>query len=338
MKNPDNAAEIRRSLTDPRQLCAKLNLLKSAKNQANGVIICCPVHNENNPSCSVTRGSDGTIRAKCFGCDFAGDALALIAAVYGLSTDRSGFSEVLKVGADLAGLTWLSDELSGQGVGEVARPEPKPAPDPIAAPEYPTVSEVVELWETAASVSDDPGASRWLVSRMLDPDLVSARYLARAITRDTTAPSWATYQRNPWLHTGHTMVVPVWDSKGAMRSVRGCRVTQGDSPKRLPPAGRRASELMLANGKAVSVLRGVDKEPQRILFCEGEPDYLTLATKTDLPVFGVLNGAWTRDFAARVPKGSEVIVWTHADPAGDRYAAQVIESLSAKCIVWRKNP
>ena len=95
----DHAVEVRRGLTNPRGLCERLGLLKGAKAQAGGLSVRCPVHKEHNPSCSVTNGPDGTVRVRCFGCDFSGDGLTLIAQVYGLSL-RSDFREVLALGAE----------------------------------------------------------------------------------------------------------------------------------------------------------------------------------------------------------------------------------------------
>ena len=42
-----------------------------------------------------------------------------------------------------------------------------------------------------------------------------------------------------------------------------------------------------------------------------------------------------RELAARVPGKTRVVVRTHADEAGRRYAAQVIETLKNRCDVWR---
>lgn len=334
----DAALEIRRSLLDPYGLCNQLDLLKDHKRQATGVLICCPAHGDKSPSCSVTLGPDGTIRVHCFSCDFSTDAIGLIAQVHGLSTTGPEFLDVLRKGSELAALSWLVDELSTCGARPVSRPDPKPAPAPQAPAQYPDTVELVELWETATSVADDTTVSGYLVGRALDPDVVAAQHLARAIGPTTKIPRWGAYQSRSWQHTGHRLLVPVWDHQGAMRSVRGCRVTDGDTPKRLPPAGCKASELVLCNHKAVSLLRRTDKSAQQILFVEGEPDFLTMATRTDLPVFGVLSGAWNQSFANRIPKGSDAIVITHADEAGERYAKQITESVSAQCQVWRRTP
>ena len=92
-------------------------------------MIRCPWHDEKTPSCSVTRGNDGTVRARCFGCGATGDAFTLVAQVYGLDA-RHRFLEVLDAAADLAGL--MRPERRARG----DRPPPARAiprrPDPVA--------------------------------------------------------------------------------------------------------------------------------------------------------------------------------------------------------------
>ena len=60
-------AEVRRTLVDPVRVCERLGLAKGARRQSTGLSIRCPAHAERTPSCSVTRGPDGTIRVRCFG-------------------------------------------------------------------------------------------------------------------------------------------------------------------------------------------------------------------------------------------------------------------------------
>ena len=73
------------ALDDARGLCDALGLLEGKRGkdwhpQAGGAIVLCPWHDERSPSCSVSRGRDGTVRVKCFGCGATGDALTLVAA------------------------------------------------------------------------------------------------------------------------------------------------------------------------------------------------------------------------------------------------------------------
>ena len=120
------AREVKYAIADPVKLCNALGLSKGAKPQGGGLSICCPVHGERNPSCSVTRGPDGTVRVRCFGCDFSGDALHLVAIVHNLGL-RSEFKQVLALGAELGGALALRDEiLAGSRMPErerVAAPE-----------------------------------------------------------------------------------------------------------------------------------------------------------------------------------------------------------------------
>lgn len=331
MTHTDHAREVRNALTSPVDLCAKLGLLERHKRQARGVIVCCPAHGERDPSCSVTLGPDGTIRVRCFACDFSGDALTLIATRYGLSTSTD-FREVLTTGAELAGHRVLADEIR-EGAERTER-RPVPAPTPVADVEYPDAAEVQALWQSATPVNEDVEASGLLVSRRIDPDAVTALDLARVV--GPTLPRFATYGGRSWATTGHRMVVRAWSSTGCLASVRAWRVRDGATPKRLPPSGHKAAELVQANRLAWSMLAG-RACPMRLMVVEGEPDFLVAATTfgRDDAVIGIGSGSWTADFACRVPTGTRVYVATHADAAGDRYAAAVIESLGDRCPTWR---
>lgn len=328
------AHDIRRGLTDPTRVCSALGLLDRAQRQANGWLVKCPVHAEKTPSCSVSRGPDGTVRVKCFACGFAGDALTLVAAVHGLSTNGPDFREVLERSAVIGGMLWLAEEVRG---GQAAarerpvRPAPEP-PEPMPERSYPELAGLVTV-----PASEDPEVSGYLAFRRLCPLAASEKRLARVLATGTAQPDWASYKGQSWGSTGHRLILPVFDAAGRWRSVRACRVREGSSPKRLPPAGHRAAGLVLANQRAKAWLRGTDKAPGRVVFVEGEPDFLSWAQQFDGPVFGVLSGAWTVEHAARVPRGSEVLIRTHSDSAGEKYAEHISQTLNSKCEVWRCN-
>jgi len=197
-----------------------------------------------------------------------------------------------------------------------------------AAPEPSYPHDAQALWDDLAAVTDSPVACSMLRSRSIDPDAVASRDLARVIL-DQRIPRWASYQGESWSVTGHVLVLPVYDAAGELRSVRAWRVIPGESPKRLPPGGHRATGLVLANAAALAILRG-KSGPCRVVVVEGEPDFCTLATRTQDAVFGVLSGAWTAEHAARVPLGSTVVIRTHCDKAGDKYAEQVTKTLHGR--------
>jgi hypothetical protein len=338
MSRPDHAAEVRRGLADPLALCRGLGIDKGLKRQTAGVHVRCPVHAERNPSCSVTLGEGRTIRVKCFGCDFTGDALTLIAVVRGLDL-RTQFKEVLRVGAEIAGLHHVLHELD---TGEVDADRPAPRALPEAPPEpprtYPPGLELYELWRGAGPCAGDAQAAAMLAARGIDPAAVDRAEIARCFPADVARdrlPRWAGYQGQTWRDTGHRLLVKVFDAEGLWQSVRAWRVGDGSSPKRLPPGGHKAAGLVLANRHAVAMLKG---EPcsRRVIITEGEPDFMAraLVTRGD-PVIGIGSGSWHEGFAARIPYGAEVIVRTHRDRAGDGYAMKVIESVRHRAQVYR---
>jgi len=103
--------DVRRALSDPVKLCAALGLVERwTQRQAGGVTIRCPWHDERNPSCSVTRAADGTVRARCFACGASGDALTLVARIHGLDVRRD-FRGVLAVAATIAGMHGVCADL-----------------------------------------------------------------------------------------------------------------------------------------------------------------------------------------------------------------------------------
>ncbi|HEX2873568.1 MAG TPA: CHC2 zinc finger domain-containing protein [Polyangiaceae bacterium] len=340
----DLAREIRQALSDPRALCHALELDKGAKRQTAGLTILCPVHAERTPSCSVTRGDGGTVRVRCFGCDFTGDALTLIAVVRGIDV-RSRFREVLAEGARLGGLHHVLAELESGSSPPADRPVVAPTRQQEAPREpertYPPREELAALWAASGPVANDPGASGALVSRRIDPLDVDAQGLLRCFAQGIAhdrLPRWAAYQGQTWRDTGHRMLAKVFDQDGVWRSVRAWRVGDGSSPKRLPPAGHKAAGLVLANYLGARLLRG-EPAPKRIVIVEGEPDHLVRSIASpDLPVIGVLSGSWHPGYAERIPWGAEVVIRTHNDQAGDRYAEQIITTIRQRARVWRSQP
>ncbi len=338
----DSAAQdIRHSLTNALDLCDRLGLLVRGgfTRQARGVIVRCPWHEERTPSCSIRTAGDGTIAARCHGCGATGDALSLIAAVHGLTMRGDDFRQILILGAELAGLHTLVHELeTGHQPTERRAPVPRAEPEPER--DYPSTAEVDALWSaTETMTAPDPkdpsnrvsvgDCGAWATSRGLDAETLEAMGLARALPAAGALPRWATYRGQTWRETGHRLLVPVYDHTGAMRSVRAIRVVDGDSPKRLPPAGHRAAGLVMACDIALGMLRGTFT-PERVLVVEGEPDCLTwMTTRTRSPyaVIGITSGSWTVAFAARVPAAAKVYLLTHADPAGDKYAAAITATL-----------
>lgn len=121
--------EVRRRLT-PDRLVTALSLQRGAKRQPGGWLVLCPAHDDSTASCSLTTGDDGTTRVRCFGCDLAGDALALVAAKLGLDA-RSDFARVLVEAGRVCG---VDVPPLGAGVSRTERYVPGTLRGPKTAP------------------------------------------------------------------------------------------------------------------------------------------------------------------------------------------------------------
>lgn len=339
----EQAREIRNALCDPRQVCEALGLAAGRgtfiRQSAGGITVRCPAHEEKGASCSVTRGPDGTIRVRCFGCGFTSDVLGLIAEVKGLSTKRD-FKAVLIEAAHLGGLHAMAYELES-GTPSTAPREPLPPPRPEVPRTYPPAAEITALLAACIPVTDDAEVVSHLVGRGLDPEAVAETGMAVALPADADCGRAFAFQGAPWTKTGHRIVLPVRDASGVILSVRAWRVREGESPKRLPPGGYRATGLVLASPLAVAWLSGTFA-PTRVLVVEGEPDALHAALwpmQEPTAVIGIVSGSWSRELAARFLPRQRVFVWTHLDPAGEKYAHEVTRSIRARgCAVERWAP
>lgn len=336
-----SAAVMRAKLTDARALCTALELFpkgwrKPARAGRGGWLVRCPWCNrgEDTPPCSVSLGPDGTLRAKCFSCGASGDALSLIAAVHGLNL-REDFPAVLGEAARLASVA-LS-------LGPSRERSAPASQGPLA---YPDEDEVSALWQDAYPVEADDEARAYLEGRAIDADTVDLYDLARVLQPWTSAPGWARCRGKSWA-SSHRLILPVVDYLGAVRSLRAWRCGPqppgDDTPKRTAPAGKALSGLILAcpvarwmltTGQAPSWASPT--RPFDVVIAEGEPDFMTWASRVsdanEAPpaILGVVAGSWCDAIASRIPDGARVIVRTHQDPTGDRYAAEIRESLAGR--------
>lgn len=335
-EHSNTAMEIRRTLADPRSVCRGLGLDEGAIPQRRGLLIRCPWHIERTPSCSVRLADDGTIGVRCFACDTTGDVLDLVAVVNQLDPTRH-FPEVIRRAAALAGLLPQDQQ----------RPGRRQAAPPPSQPSWPPRAEVEALWASCRFVVDDDEVAAWLRSRALDPAAVDALGLARALPVGAPLPRWARCQGAWWTEGGHRCILPMFDHCGDLRSVRARRLSS-HNPKGAPPKGYRVAGVVMADSLARTILatgRRPSTWPQgaplRIVVAEGEPDFLTWSTSfsdgdlTAPAVIGVVSGSWSSALAARVPSGSEIIIRTDHDEAGERYAGAIHDSLADRCTVVR---
>jgi hypothetical protein len=279
-------------------------------------------------------------------CNQTWDAHALVGQVAGIDP-RGSFPALLAHEAEMLGRWDIVDALEGKAERRTPPPrKSEPLPEPEPERELPPVEELAALLNACTSTDADAEVASWLRSRSLDPLEIDRRGLAYALPRNAALPSWACYQRKTWIDLGHRLIVPIVDCTGEVRSVRAGRVIDGDSPKRLPPARHLCRGLVMADAMAREVLRAgawPEWSPFRplILIAEGEPDWLSMATMFDTSrgqqcaMFGIFSGAWTAEIAARIPDDAHITICTDHDPAGDKYAAQIVESIGSRCALHR---
>jgi DNA primase len=333
----DVASEIKHALSDTREVLSKLGMLddrRSYEKQPRGFIVRCPAHAERTPSCSV-QTVNGVILWNCHACSAGGDVLDLVASSLGLSV-KSDFKTILTEAAEMAGLWEIVDELrSGKPKPERPRVQPRHF-DPEPEKEYPPAEELDGFLSICVPAHEDAEVSDWLAARHLDASLVSSiGWMSLPV--DATIPWWASYKRESWTRLGHRLIVPMRDIDGRVRSVRAGRICDGESPKRLPPGGYKASGLVMADDLGVATLNGTLRT-ERFVVVEGETDFATWATRRmreRTAVIGIINGSWCEALASRFPTGSTILIRTDHDHAGDRYASEIVNSLIHRCFLRR---
>jgi hypothetical protein len=326
MQRPDHAAEIRNRLIYPRPLIEALGLGDGAKRQpGDGVTIRCPVHNERTPSCSVTLGPDGTVRVRCFACEFSGDALTLVAAAYQLDTTRD-FLRVLQAAAQLAGYDLDAPD----------RAAPPPKRREIPPPQRPDANDLAALWTACGSVADlrehqhdeDSRVIRFLADRGIHAGELGVLDIAR-VTPQPHDYDWPAWWPQAWARSWR-IVTLAYEADGIAVSLHA-RAIDGSTPKTRWPLRCASSGLLFANKIGHKMLCGI-REPQRILVTEGMTDFLSASVMVanegrEHAVIGITSGSAQALSKVAWPPRVGVAIITHEDRAGETYATQVRAAL-----------
>lgn len=232
-----------------------------------------------------------------------------------------------------------------------ARPAAPTRANADLSPARPPRQEVAALWAASQPVTDAPEAVAWFTHRygraaawsLQQADLWDP---ARVIPAGLRLPCWARSQGGPWTHTGHRIIFRLWDHTGQAASLRARAIDATTAPKSLAPAGHSVKGLVLAGPLAQQLLDGVCPswwEPRQVIIAEGEPDWLLWALRQreadeqGPAVLGIESGAWSPQIAARIPTGSSVVIRTHHDEPGRRYAQQIAASLHGRCRIFRSS-
>lgn len=347
---PDDARTVREALRDPLQLARALGFCEGRagwgkgatwRTIAGGVQVLCPAHQERSPSCSITRGDDGTVRVRCFGCDLAGDALHLVAAVHGLDV-RAHFRHVLGAAADIAGVRL--DDASRRAATPPPRRVPPPAPPPpVDAVSPDAFAELARvLFEACSLDAPDAGDVRaYLDGRgilggaLADgwgalPSSLRAQGDVRA--RIVASVGVEVWERSGLAHpcdgdrfaygSTHRVCIPWRDVDGRITWLQRRAPGTVDGPRYVAPRGVEPSAPYGA-----AQLAALDSDAP-VAVVEGAVDALALraALAVDGRAVAVLAvpgvAGWRRGWSALV-HGRAVAVASDDDAAGDRFAAQL---------------
>lgn len=294
----------------------------------------CPACGEDRRGSAGTyTGRDGRRRWKCHRCGAGGDVVDLVA-----WSIRGGPLSKLDAEGKRAVRDWFVGPMvpatvRSSPVARTSRPE-RPAPSP---------SDVAAFVDALVPVTEDAEVVAFLRRRGVDAVAVRDLRLAFALPRAARIPPWAWTRGRCWT-AGWRCVLPTFDARGHLRSVRARWVPEGERPKGWPkdavPTGQgSATGSVLANAAAHGLLAEGGPPPERgVVIAEGAMDYLSWAVQDGArgwALFGVWSGAWTDDIAARVPDDALVVVRTHADTSGDDYARRIFETLVHRCDVRR---
>lgn len=221
-------------------------------------------------------------------------------------------------------------------------------PTPPREPKYPDDAESFVARCTDGSKST--AILEWVQARGIAAEEFVASHMGIMFRERQSPPTWAA---GP---AGYELIVPIFDAAGICRGsrIRWC-ATEDD-----PIAGML--ETPAPNGAKTRAMTGFDSAglvmlnvagwsllaqrllPTRIWVVEGEPDMLTLsvalmtAGRRSDAVIGLFSGAWTWALAKAIPAGSEVILATHEDLQGRKYAEEVQESLHGRATIKRHAP
>lgn len=334
----DDVSRIRARLDNPIALCAALDLMKGSKRSGSGRIILCPAHGERTASCSVTLAPDATVRVRCFGCGFAGDGLALIAAALGLDPKRD-FPRVLEWAADFVGVT-LDDPRLQKGRRQMKQTERR-APQPRQPSTFtvtPKLHEMIEPVAHAGRLDDSDIAgdvARYLRDRgrgLVDlatadgwfalgpPDAQqSTMQLWRDVFGDDDTRKTGMVSGNSWqmMQSGARLCIPWRNESGRIETLQRRRLDAGE-PKYVFPVGG-----------APRYPYGMEKvscsaPTETLWLVEGALDVLSLRIlMREIPgsdrgvVLGIPGTSnWRREWGASA-KGRQVRLAFDGDKAGD---------------------
>ena len=224
-----------------------------------------------------------------------------------------------------------------------ARPHIRSLPRPVSyVPRYPLIEDIRTLWKQCIPVTRDLEVAAWLAGRCLDPDTIARLDLVRSLPlTQVQLPSWARMGRASWVQSSHRIIVRFWNPCGELATLHARAAKADTKPKGISPRGFDIQGTIMADRHGWELLRSGTTD-RDVLIAEGVPDWLVWSiwsrnTTSKAPaVLGVISGSWTDELAMRIPDRARVLVRTHRDKAGHKYADKITASLISRCTVMRR--
>ena len=276
---------------------------------------------DSRPPVGVVRGntSDGWT---CFSCNASGSILDLVSyhqsnVDFKSLTDKTELKEFFKT------LGYASREVF------------------IKKKDYVPTNDLRSLWE---SIKENPCSSRetpkkideFFAHRGIWPSRVNEAFVFphnfhyNTLTKVETnsgrmMPFW------PWKWANeYPICIPLVNTSAQIKSFQGrsCELYPTGN-KTMCPKGFSMDGLFFANKKMREFLRE-ETNPKQFWIVEGEMDFLTMTSCSEIEeraVIGIKNGSLSAFQEIKFPLSSEVIIATHNDEAGEKYAQRICKAI-----------
>lgn len=332
-------------------------------------------HADRRPPVSIFRRDGEELwHCKAASCGAGGGVAALLAALRFHEIPSKGDARWAEVMAELEGPYVHSAPNRPSRARRPVHPSWPPAAAPISPPRavsgaarsvptadpethpYPPVSEVLALWNASQRLDTTPAnevVAGYLAHRGIDPRRCGLLDLSRATAPAAAWPRWIPLvgmEPATWGRT-YRLVTPMIDATGTIRSLRFRAVGEVPAGKKaLNPTGYGYAGLVMADPLGVALLRGERADEGvswdgRVVVVEGEPDFWTWSCHAERfgkpstwAVFGVVSGSWSEALAERIPDHARVILRTHHDDPGHKYAERIRATLAGRCEIFRSSP
>lgn len=333
---------IRQALWDPMDVAAKLGLLdgpRSFKRLANGILVRCFVHGDRTPSLSLTRTTTG-VRAKCFGCDLAGDVFSVIAAFHRLDA-HADFPRVADLAMEMAGIT---------RDGTYAAPPAPPMPPEPPRLEDATFHRLAGIVELTCPLRRQDDVCSYLAHRglldaahghlwALPPNTEGLRWVRSAVVQEVGEEAWGisglSDKHGEWHCPKHRLCLPWRAPDGSVITIQRRLIGDGKPkyvfpPRRPPryPYGIEDFARLLGPATGIAWVEGaLDVLAMRTLARRHNLDRIALG----LPGVSAWVQSWAKFAEARV-----TLVALDADEAGEKHVERMADDLYAAGACWVK--